>query len=42
MIMSFLCSWAPHWLALESAGLGTLFPPLELEQPPRPAATAVA
>ena len=30
------------WLALESAGLGTLFPPMELEQPTRPPAMAVA
>jgi anti-anti-sigma factor len=30
------------WLALESAGLGTLFPPMEGEQPPRPPALAVA
>ena len=33
---------AQVWLALESAGLGTLFPPIELEQPPRPPAMAVA
>jgi anti-anti-sigma factor len=30
------------WLALESAGLGTLFPPMEWEQPTRPPAMAVA
>jgi anti-anti-sigma factor len=30
------------WLALESAGLGTLFPPMELEQPQRPPAMSVA
>ena len=33
---------AQVWLALESAGLGTLFPPIELEQKPRPPAMAVA
>ena len=33
---------AQVWLALESAGLGTLFPPMELEQKPRPPAMAVA
>ena len=30
------------WLALESAGLGELFEPMELEQPTRPPAMAVA
>jgi anti-anti-sigma factor len=30
------------WLALELAGLGKLFPPMELEQKPRPPAMAVA
>jgi anti-anti-sigma factor len=30
------------WLALESAGLGTLFPPMEWEQPPRPPPQAVS
>jgi anti-anti-sigma regulatory factor len=30
------------WLALESAGLGTLFPPMEREPTPRPPAMAVA
>jgi anti-anti-sigma factor len=33
---------AQVWLALESAGLGTLFPPMELEQSPRLPAMAVA
>jgi anti-anti-sigma factor len=33
---------APVWLALESAWLWTLFPPMELEQQPRPPAMAVA
>ena len=33
---------APVWLALESAGLWTLFQPMELEQPQRPPAMAVA
>ena len=33
---------AQVWLALESAGLGTLFPPMELEQPTQPPAMAVA
>ena len=33
---------APVWLALESAGLGTLFAPMEWEPPPRPPAMAVA
>ena len=31
---------APVWLALESAGLGTLFPPMELEQYPSRARSA--
>ena len=30
------------WLALESAGLGELFEPMEVEQPTRPPAMAVA
>jgi anti-anti-sigma factor len=30
------------WLTLESAGLWTLFQPMDLEQHPRPAAKAVA
>jgi anti-anti-sigma factor len=30
------------WLALESAGLGKLFEPIDLEEPTRPAATAGA
>jgi anti-anti-sigma factor len=30
------------WLAMETAGLGTLFPPMELEQPTRPTANAGA
>jgi anti-anti-sigma factor len=33
---------APVWLALESAGLGPLFEPMDLEQPTRPPAMAVA
>ena len=33
---------AQVWLALESAGLWTLFQPMELEQQPRPPAMAVA
>jgi anti-anti-sigma factor len=33
---------APVWLALEAAGLWTLFPPMELEQPRRLPAMAVA
>jgi anti-anti-sigma factor len=33
---------AQVWLALESAGLGELFEPTELEQPTRPPAMAVA
>jgi anti-anti-sigma factor len=33
---------APVWLALESAGLGPLFEPMDLEQPSRPPAMAVA
>jgi hypothetical protein len=33
---------AQVWLALELAGLGELFEPMELEQPTRPAAMAVA
>jgi anti-anti-sigma factor len=33
---------APVWLALESAGLGPLFELMDLEQPPRPPAMAVA
>ena len=33
---------APVWLALESAGLGPLFKPMDLEQPTRPPAMAVA
>jgi anti-anti-sigma factor len=33
---------APVWQALESAGLWQLFEPLELEQPTRPPAMAVA
>jgi anti-anti-sigma factor len=33
---------APVWLALESAGLGPLFEPMDLEQPTRPTAMAVA
>jgi anti-anti-sigma factor len=33
---------APVWLALESAGLGPLFKPMDLEQPTRPPAIAVA
>jgi anti-anti-sigma factor len=32
---------AQVWLALESAGLGTLFPPMEWEPQPRPPAMAV-
>ena len=33
---------AQVWLALESAGLGPLFEPMDLEQPTRPPAMAVA
>jgi hypothetical protein len=33
---------AQVWLALELAGLGTFFQPMELEQQPRPPAMAVA
>jgi anti-anti-sigma factor len=33
---------APVWLALETAGLGQLFEPMDLEQPTRPPARAVA
>jgi anti-anti-sigma factor len=33
---------AQVWLALESAGLGPLFEPMDLEQPTRPPAIAVA
>jgi anti-anti-sigma factor len=33
---------APVWQALEAAGLWQLFEPMELEQPPRPPAMAVA
>ena len=33
---------APVWLALESAGLGQLFEPMDLEQQTRPPAMAVA
>jgi anti-anti-sigma factor len=33
---------APVWLALELAGLGQLFEPMNLEQPTRPPALAVA
>jgi anti-anti-sigma factor len=33
---------AQVWLALESAGLGTLFPPMEWAPPPRPPGMAVA
>ena len=33
---------APVWLALELAGLSKLFEPMDLDQPTRPAAMAVA
>ena len=33
---------APVWLALELAGLGPLFEPMDLEQPTQPPAMAVA